>query len=213
MYEIVRILISAIVLLLLLFALKKNKKHNRVIISVITACILFIALWYLPFENYFFSFKSAASAYKYYNYPMYKVELVIEGYDSDLVVARSNKGAYHNAPIPKEENGYKIATNIQTGVIEKYRDGYDDIFVDVYYHKDLDDFYLSVRNIDGETLEISDTMSSDFVEYKEADSRYNSGITYYYTCIKSPDSDYRLIINGEKISLDFRKIDTINNQR
>ncbi len=204
MYEAIRLLISVIVLIILLYALKRIKKRNRLIISISTAVVLFIALCYLPFENYFFSFDSAASAYRYYD-PTYKVELVVPGYDSDFVVAKSKKGSFNNKVVPKQKDGYKIATNIQTGIIEKYRDGHDDIFVDVYYHKNSDDFYLSVRNIDGETLEISDTMSSEFFEYKEADSRYNSGITYYYTSVKNPDNNYRLIINGEKIALDFIK--------
>lgn len=202
MFLLVRILISAIVLLFVLYVLRENKCYIKIVISSLMVLMFFVILVFVPFENCFLSFDSAALSYKYYN-PTNNVNLIVSGYESDLVVASSKQNVYNYMVIPKNKYGYMITTNIKTETIEKIRDRDNGVYIDVYHHKNIDDYYFSVYNIYGDYLNVSDSQSSEFVVFKEPDESYGTGIVYYYTSINNIENDYYLIINGEIVNLSF----------
>ena len=146
-----------------------------------------------PVENYLFSFESAEKAYHYANSG--EIETVIEGEDSEFVVGK-NDDAYVYSIIPKTEHGFKASVGADLKRV--FYDFNNGIKVEIYQHRSIDDFYVSVMDTNGGDFSAKDNVNSKF--YPVAEEIKALGKTYYtyYAFINAENGRYELTVDGEK---------------
>ena len=201
MYTIIRLLFGFIFLTCAVVAIRKSKIIRKtlmyVIFTVISIALITISAL-VPVENLFITFNSPQSAYNYINFGKSDIDLIIEGENCDFVVDRKNDTDTYIF-IPKTETGWKIGTGVNTK--ERLHAFYDGIMLKVYQYKDTNDFFVTIFNIDGGYMEITDCYNSKiFSLEKENDSLGKTYVTYY-THLTEINPQYYMIINGEKVSL------------
>lgn len=172
-----------------------NKRRLNMIIIVLSV-ILGIISCFIPFENAFITFSSPEKAFKYSN--TNDIYTVVEGSNSALVVSKGSEGI-ELLIVPKVEDRWKISVGSKTYSLKI--DEYNTVVVNVLKNEDTGDCYLSVNDINGDVLDISDSLNSQFycvsLEYKILDRIYN----YYYSYIGSFEGGYEIIVNGQKIEI------------
>lgn len=168
-----------------------------VVFTLITIALITISAL-VPVENLFITFDSPQSAYNYINFGESDIELVIEGENCDFVVDRKNDTDTYTF-IPKTETGWKIGTGINTKkVLQAF---YDEILLNVYQYKDTDDFFVTIFNIDGGYLEITDCYNSEILSLEKENAYLEKTYVTYYTHLTEINPQYYMTIDGDKVSL------------
>lgn len=196
MFSIVRLAIGVVLgiwWLLIAPKITKIPLKRRTSTTIIIADILLLTILnFVPFENLVYTFKSPEAACKYYNPTMDKVELVVEGYESDLVVGKE-ENATTIFIVPKTADGWKTGTGLNIkSVIDKHSDG---IIISVYQYRNSSDYFISIIGTNGKELTVSDKYNTAFLAMEEIIG------THYYAYLTDFNSQYSLTINGNEITL------------
>lgn len=141
MYSLIRILLFLAVFLILIVLISKSRyRSNRktYILSAVICFILCSLLHGLPIENYIYSFGSAEDVFSYTNWE--KIQYIVDGEDSCLVVYETSPSTYSFSFIGKEKDSYKILPQYSAKMISHKSD--ENGIIDVYRVKNTDDFYI-----------------------------------------------------------------------
>lgn len=201
MYVTLRLSICiAIGILGFLLVLKRTKRlpSRKAYLTIIISDILLVTvLSLIPVENLFYTFKTPEDAFRYYNSDVNRIELVVEGEQSDFVVGIKNNTSTILA-LPKTKDGWKTGTGLQlkTAAWEVS----DDIMVSIYHSRGTSDFFVSIRRTNGGELTISDEYDTEFLPLSENKNSYAS----YYGHVANLDSQYRVTVNGKEIVLNIQ---------
>jgi len=198
MYYIIRFLIvTAIlggILPLLLRKIRVRHKGTLLVTCVLSMWILFLALFFIPFENCFVTFSSPQKAYDYYDFGRSDADLVVEGRDCDLVVDQKEEMTNHKM-IPKTQKGWKIGA----GFTMKSKDPImlDPVVIRVYEYKKTKDCFIRITDRHGEIFQISDPYGTRFSSLKKQGEQYAT----YYGHIPSDIPAYSLTVNGQEVTI------------
>lgn len=201
MYNIIRLLIGVVFLGYSTIIIKKSKVIRKQRLYVVFFCISVVltsvsAL--LPFENLFISFDSPKEAYEYYNNGRSNIKLVAEGNNCDFVVDCKNDSDTYLI-VPKTADGWKIGIGLNTKrIIKTFCNG---ISVVVYQYKDTNDFFITVYDLQGKKLNITDDYNTEFFPLERYNDYINETFTIYYAHIGELNSQYSILADGNKILL------------
>lgn len=146
----------------------------------------------------FFSFDTPEAAYNYYTFGNTDVKLVVSGKCCDLVIGdKQNSDLY--LIVPKTKDGWKVGIGADTTKIIQRIIG--NIVVYVYQYKDTDDYFVTVFDTSGGTLEIEDSCNSNFLNLARKNNSTDKTFVSYHTSVVSLDNEYLLNINGTDISV------------
>ncbi len=210
MFGIVRIIICVLILALLVFLFEHiiKKKTICIVLSGVIVTTIFFAFAFIPFENKLFDFDSPEAAYRYYN-NNYEVKLVVSGQISDMVVGHKRGNIYNHLIVPKSDQGWNIGISINTKRINRIRQ--DNLYVDVYQYKDTDDYYISISDLYGGSLDVTDVYSTKFIELLEVDETSGEDKFLYYAQVKDFNEDYYIIVNGEVVAIGQGTVPCLDN--
>ncbi|MBQ8447459.1 MAG: hypothetical protein IJX27_00840 [Clostridia bacterium] len=204
MFGIIRLIIGIIFLIFSIIVIRKSiVSHKRVLYFVSTgvAVALIAVLTILPFENLFITFDSPKSSYEYYTSGKSNIELIVEGTDCDLVVDCKND-AYTCLIIPKNSNGWKIGTGLNTKrIFQKISNG---ITVYIYQYKNTNDYFITIFDTSGGELEILDSYNTEFEFLKKNNEFIGKEFTTYYAYIPNFNSQYCVVVNGYEIVFEIQ---------
>lgn len=166
------------------------------IVSICVSLVLIVLLSHISFENLFITFDSPEDAYEYVNIGDSNIELVIEGDNCDFVID-SKKESNKYLIIPKSKNGWKIGIGADTKrIVQKAQKS---IVIYVYQYKNTKDYFITVFDTNGGSLDISDNCNSQFYSISKEDDRLGEMVTVYFAHIPNYDSLYNVQVNGTKI--------------
>lgn len=200
MFGIVRILIGIVLgviasLYILRFA-KIQFKRKLLVTTYISVILLITLLGFVPFENLVYTFKSPQEAYNYYHSSKVSVDLVVEGEQSDLVVARE-KGTTELFIVPKTEKGWKLGSGLNIKRISQKV--FEGIIVTVYQYKSTNDCFISVFDVDDGITKISDNYNTEFYALETEDYFKGNTREHYYAYVSDFNSQYSIVVNGNKL--------------
>ena len=196
------IIIRLIILLLVLFPLLRKervqKSKNKKTVAIILSAFLLAVSALIPFENLFVTFSTAESSYKYHNQgtPV----TTVDGQDTSLVVGQKGNTYIYNI-IPKADNGWKLGMGYNMKNIYQSVDSADKNLINVFQYKNTNEFYFVVTNIEGENLQINDSINSEFVLSETSDKKWSASDCVYYAYVNALGSDYVLSVNGVDIPI------------
>ena len=184
-----------------------NKKRKR-FVAVFASLALIFVLGFLPIENLFLTFDSAEKSYTYSSYEKKDVQIVIEGDNCGFLVNRKDAGTRQHLIIPKSEEGWKIGLGFNTkSRITKY---FNEIIVHIYQYKNTDDYFAVVYSAYGKELSVSDKYDSDFYPLIETATYSGDPRFTYYAHIIYFNSQYYIMVNGEKIEFENEAPETFS---
>ena len=199
MFGVIRILLIFLLSLIAFFIiLRFSKNHPKRMFRIIAVVVLLSALLvFIPFENLVYNFKSAEEVYEYYYFSEEKVEMVVEGEQSDFVIGKKN-GTRTFLIVPKTSDGWRIGISLNTKkVAHKFFNGF---IVNVYQYKNINDYFVTVSYIKGGELSVSDYYNTKFYSLK--DGFLGKNFVTYYAHITNLNPQYSVIVNDNKIVLE-----------
>ena len=201
MFWLLRLILGSFLLIFLVCAVSRTKLVHKktwyIIIVTITVALVSVSA-VVPLENVFYTFKTPHAAYNYYNFGKTDIKLVFSGKNSDLVVGDKNNSNVYLI-IPKTASGWKIGIGVDTKkVLQKI---IDNIVICVYQYKNTDDYFITVLDTKGETLEVKDSRDSNFLTTVRKNDAINKSFISYHTSVFGLDREYWLSINGNIVSL------------
>lgn len=201
MYIIIRLIIGFIFFVCSIAVIKTSKTARKHILYAVFAglsVILVTVLAFLPIENSFVTFDSPKAAYEYFNSGKSNIELVVKGDNCDFIIDRK-KDSDTYLIVPKTANGWKIGIGWETKrIVQKFSGG---VVVYVYQYKNTNDYFVTVSDINGEKLTISDEYNTEFYPLERTDNALGKTFVTYYAHITDLDSQYSVTVNGSKIVL------------
>ena len=201
MYNLIRLFIGCIVWCCLILVLKKSKANHKrklYIFSVIIIVIFITILSFIPFENLFTTFNSPEEVFNYYNGSKSDIKHVVNGKDSDLVIADNNNTDVYLI-VPKTASGWKIGIGINTKrILQKIHDG---IIIYVYQYNNTDDYFVTILDSNGGDAQIADSCNSMFSSLERNNISLGKTFLTYYANIRDFTQQYWISINGEEIAL------------
>lgn len=204
MYDSVRIIIGVVLgfwwLLIAPKITKEPLKRRTSIAIIIFDIVLITVLSFIPFENLIYTFKSPEAAFKYYDPTVDKVELVVEGDESDFVLGIADDTSTITI-LPKTADGWKIGAGL--GIRRVTQENTDGFFITVYRYMNTNDHFISIRGTQGGELAISDEYETKFHEFsmKGKSDPFNRTFFTYYAYVANFDSQYSVTVNGNEIVL------------
>lgn len=189
-FSLVRMSLFIILVTVCIFIInKKAQPHRRVqaiIVSVFCCSVLSLTMLELiPFENMFLSFETPEEAYAYYSNN--EVDLMIEGEDTCLILAKGNSKKLQI--FKKRESGWKIRTGFKINITMPKTVGLT--VVSVLSIDESDDKYIKINNAVDSQLEISDNRNSVFLQGSDKS---------YYAYVDDFSENYSININGKTVS-------------
>lgn len=147
-----------------------------------------------PIENAFITFPTVESAYYYSNEG--KVKYIIEGKETDLVIAQKDNSNIL-AIIPKTNDGWKTATglNIRRVALNNSKSA----TICVYQYNHSDDYYIVVYGSKEGELDVTDNRNSQF-DCLEGNNKHNRLYYKYCSYIHCFDENYVIIVDGQPVS-------------
>ena len=202
MFNIIRFIIGCVFLGCSITVIKKFKVvHKRILCVVFTSIsvALVTVLAFLPFENLFMNFNSPKEAYEYYCFGKSNIELVVEGNDCDFVIGHKNDSDTYLI-IPKTEDGWKIGIGSNTKrIARKFSNG---VSVYVYQYKNTSDYFITVLDTNGGESIVVDDYNTKFYSLERDNDSLGKTFVTYYAHISNFNSQYSIIVNGNKIVLE-----------
>ena len=173
----------------------EHKKRNHILLLA-SSLILIVVLSLTPIENTFITFSSVEDSYRYNR--VGKVESVIEGKATDLVVGKNNT-IFNQEIIPKSQSGWKLGMPLDTKTVKKVIS--DGLEIRVYQHSTTEDCYLSVLDVNGIINEILDNIQSSFFKIENSDNILKKPTYTYYSYLGKYRGEYILFVNGNSIPI------------
>ena len=203
MFGIIRLIVVCVFLCCSVAVTKKSRairKRMLYIVFLILSVILIYVSMFFPFENFFISFDSPQAAFDYYNFGKSNIVLVVEGNDCDFIVDSKDNSTYSHLIIPKNEEGWKIGTGINTKIIAQKH--YDGITVVVYQYKNTNDYFITIIDTSGNETIISDDYNTKFYSLEQNVNYLEKSFVSYYAHITDFNLQYSVTVNGNKIIFD-----------
>lgn len=201
MFGLIRLLIGCIFFLCVIYVIKKKMKISRkkwYVFSAIVAVLLCYLLEFVPFENAIITFSSPESVYQYVTFGNIDVKMVVDGKNSDLVVG-GNTSHDTYLIVPKSDDGWKVGVSANTKrIMHTLVDG---IVICVYQYANTEDYYITIFNSAGGTIEITDSHDSKFVLGEKFEEKLDKTYVTYYAYIQNFNQQYMININGKEINL------------
>ena len=202
MFGYIRLAIGIIIFAFLFWLIMKSKivrKRKFYVFSGIAAFGVVVALSFLPIENLFITFDSPQAVYQYMKNEKLENEIVIEGEHCDLIVNRKSNNYHEIFAVPKTSDGWKINAGIGFSMPGSYV--HDTVCIDLYQYKKTNDYFISVVDLEGGEIEISDKYNTKFYAIAEYNNSLKANYYSYYANISQLDSEYYIVINGKEIKL------------
>ena len=150
LYGLIRFILILFILILIFCMLKKRKiiQNKNVSALICVVGLIFGIVFMFPIENLFINFKTPQDIFWYTHFG--KIEDILYGDDSCMIVYSKGNNAYSRAIIPKSENGYQIPSFFTTNVVTKLLD--ENGIFEVYNIPQTNDYYIYGATIalDGE---------------------------------------------------------------
>lgn len=200
MFGFVRLALGAVLGICIAALAKKlwGRPGRKFYFLVVIITTLFITLSaFIPFENAFITFKSPEAAYKYFHPGTSEIELVLDGQHSSFVIGSKGDSDIVSI-VPKASGGWKLGLGAYVEGTYKIT---DDLVIDVYQYRGMDDCYISVYSAEGGPLELSDTYGSVFIPRENFIYELDESYITYFAAIPSMEAHYRLSVNGKEISV------------
>lgn len=198
-FIIIRIAFWSIAFIISLILIRNSgviHKRRWSIIAFVIAVIMTTIFALIPIENALITFSSPKSAYNYNNPG--DVKLIVNGKKTDFVVGAKNDADIY-AIIPKANGGWKIGMGLDTKrIIQTISDG---ITIYVYQYKNTNDYYITVLDTKGGSLDITDNHNSEFKYLDKSSSTLDKVFYTYYAYINEFNDQYALTINGKLIKI------------
>lgn len=195
-YALIRIVITAAILIPLWIIYKKRKKNiSKPIfkVSLIFLAVLFSIIWYGRFENLFITFSSPEKAFYYTN--LETIDVVVEGEESTMIICANNT-EQRVTLLPKTNEGWKIKSRFKVK-ISIVRSDYS---ISIFSY-DNTDYYVIVTEIwEPEIVNITDNYGSVFIKHVDQIASTGKSYVTYFSYIEDPNG-YELIINGDIIQI------------
>lgn len=195
-YVLIRIVITAAIIIPLWKVYKKRKKNiSKPIfkVSLILLAVLFSIIWYGRFENLFITFSSPEKAYHYSN--MGTIDAVIEGEESTMIICANNT-EQRIALLPKTKAGWKIKSRLKVK-ISIVRSNYN---ISICGYNNTDYYVIVTEILEPEIVNITDNYGSVFTKHVEQIVSTGESYVTYFSYIEDPNG-YELIINGDIIQI------------
>lgn len=180
---------------LLITTKKMTRKAMKIGVSICLTVLLITLSACIPFEDLIITFQSPEEAFEYYSSRNANVKLIVNGENSDFVVGEKD-GTDIYLIIPKVTDGWKTGIGIHTKrILQKTC---DDIIVDIYQYKNTQDFYITVFQMNGKPLQISNNYNAQFYCLENQDAL--TGLFYvYYAAIPDYNEQFQLDVNGTQV--------------
>lgn len=200
LYAILRIFFVCALFVVIVYTLKKfssNKNKKGIIVFFLVLCIILGEVFSLfPIENFFITFKSPQSAFKYYCSG--EIVDIIQGDDSCMVVYSTGGNSYSHTIMPKNENGYKISSflNTKKSISQFNSNG----TYAVYNSSKTDDYYF-----DGMTNSLRNSILNNNFEADENTVvifGLNDEPIFIFALVYDVQDKYIMLSNGEKILIE-----------
>ena len=204
MYNLVRMIIGGIIFACSMIAVKKSKAVNKRVLRLVFAILSVVLtglLGFFPFENLFVTFDSPKAAYNYYyTFEKSNIDLIVEGDTCDFVLGGKNGTVTQTALIiPKTTDGWKVGIVNYTKRIA--RKDYDKNILRVFQHKNTNDYFVIIFNVNGEKLTITDEYNTQFFPLEKIIDSDGQTFVTYYGHITDFNSQYSVTVDGKKIVL------------
>lgn len=198
----------------------KIKRTRKITLIRIFGTIMFLVIvpyvGAFPVENLFITFKSPEQALAYEVWPMSKIKVdkIIEGEESCLVIEKKEKHGnirYETEYFKKVPDGYKFPGNHD--VKAKNITGTSLI---VEYVKGTKDYYLSgvkMTECADDIVDIKDNLGTSFIQTSEKVGHYKDIEAYdqaYYGYMYDITNDYKIYLEGQTYELPF-DVDSFSN--
>lgn len=188
----VRVIIAGVMLCIISVLITKsrinNKKRARICSLIIVGGLVTLSCVY-PIESLFLSFSSPERAY-YYSYSG-EIQLIVEGQNTDFVVADESESIRNHEIVPRKENRWGVCVGFNSKI--DYVMMPTVTFV-VYEHRKSGDCYICVESATEEIDELYDNLNSVF--YALPSENDDELTVSYYAYVEQPDSDYCVTLNG-----------------
>lgn len=186
MYMIVRIVLGIALCALPVVLTDKLPKRRSIPLAIMVCTAFIISTANLPVENYFYTFSSPESCLTYYG-DYADVEAIVQGGKSDLVIAREGEVDLLIA-LPKTDGGWQIGLGRDTQLVSQTVS--ENAVIYLYRYRPTEEYFLSIVDVQGAGLQISDPRQSDF---------YRVGERGYYGYVPGFAMPYQVEINGETV--------------
>lgn len=198
-FGIIRLVIGCIFFVVIFAVLKSKKRQisqrkNRIKISAVVAIFLTTVLFFIPFDNLFFNFKTPESAYRYSQ--VGTPEQTVYGENSAMIIA-DNFGTNNLSIILKDDksDSWKISLGYDTVILAQALNNGNS--ATVYHHKSTGDDYIFVYTSASQAF-LNDEQGTEFIEISDK----NAPAKEYVAFIADFDSEYVVTVNG--IELTFK---------
>ena len=200
MFALIRYAIFFVLLVAFVFCIRKRfpveKRKKCYCIGACVGAVLLGISMYLPIENLFYSFESPEAVYEYVFGDTKNVRCVIEGKDGALVVTKKQGSVKQETTfIPKGENGWKIGSVFRFNSYICAQKTSEFVVINVWRYNNTSDYYVYVAVSNKASSTVSDSCDSEFVFVE------NEHAIIYYAYIPDYDSEYYVVIDGEKHTL------------
>ena len=200
MYSLIRIIIGCVLGGCAVLR-TKNKPINKVVQyvgSMLISLVLIVTLLFLPLENLAITFDSPKDAYEYYKGGKSNIKLVVDGEKCDLIVdCNGDTEAY--LIIPKNAYGWKVGIGLDTKrIVQNVSNG---IITYVYQYKNTNDYFITVFDVTGKEINISDNCKSEFYSLEKHNDFLSKTYITYYAHISNFNPQYKLLVNGNNLEL------------
>ncbi len=188
-YNMVRISIFIVLATICIFIINTKVHYNlrktSIIASLFCCAILtFTVLELVPFENSILTFETPEEAFDYYKTEA--IDVLIEGEDSCLIVAKNDSAAQQVLIFKKNKNDWDIKTGLSVNKTNFTKT--DDAFLSILSIDGSADKYVEIDNILSKELTVSDNINSEF--HKAENGKY-------YAYIEDFSNNYVININGD----------------
>lgn len=196
LYGLFRIIFGGIVFTISLLVLKRTRFFNKkiVFLTLILYAIIISVFALFPVENLFISFKTPENVLNYYSISKGKVDDIIYGSDSCMLIYSegSNVGGYFI--IPKSKSGYKIPSFMSVSRILRDR------HFTVYNIVGTNDYYVyGVAVSEDDEINIIDSNDNEVKSIITQIKNTSTKIIWTYSFVENFTTEYYILINGEKI--------------
>ena len=205
LYGFLRIVFWGIAGMILFVVLKKKFASKR--LALVSSITLFFVAGtvssLLPIENLFIDFKSPESVFHYYQSG--KVDDVIYGNNSSMVIYSKNGSSGGHFIIPKSTRGYKVPSLFSVKKVSKKFD--TDGNFDVYHVLGTDDYYIfGTTFLKGNEITIVDSNGRPvkYYAFESGDDFTKTVLLFSY--VENFTNDYYFLINGEKVFISDESI-------